>query len=156
MNNPIEFFEFITFSCILKWGLGMVWDSKSSHMEEPNVDERDWAMGFHISTTTMFGQSFKGSLQVNFEGGHRLGLLHMDIQFMFGRIKTFCPLIPTHPPFRFCCYNPHMGHLCWCKGGVSLTIMGSLKVLKRIFWYSRKGVGDVGVLGNFGTHPCFA
>jgi hypothetical protein len=33
----------------------MNWDSHSSTMEEPNVDEREWAMGFHTSTTSMQG-----------------------------------------------------------------------------------------------------
>jgi hypothetical protein len=27
----------------------MIWDSKSSHMEKPNVVEREWVMGFHIN-----------------------------------------------------------------------------------------------------------
>jgi hypothetical protein len=27
----------------------MIWDSKSSHMEESNVVEREWVMGFHIN-----------------------------------------------------------------------------------------------------------
>jgi hypothetical protein len=31
----------------------MIWDSHSSHLEEPNVNEREWAMGFHTNTTTM-------------------------------------------------------------------------------------------------------
>jgi hypothetical protein len=42
---------------------------------------------------------------VNFGVGHGLGLPHMDIQFMFGKVKTFCPLFLTHPPFHFCCYT---------------------------------------------------
>jgi hypothetical protein len=28
----------------------MIWDSHSSNMEEPNADEREWAMGFRIGT----------------------------------------------------------------------------------------------------------
>ncbi len=40
----------------------MIWDFHSSSMEEPNVNEREWAMGFHIGTTTMQGIS---------EGAHR-------------------------------------------------------------------------------------
>ncbi len=31
-------------------GLGMVWDSKSSHMEKPNGDENEQAMSFHNGT----------------------------------------------------------------------------------------------------------
>ncbi len=38
----------------------MIWDSHSSSMEEHNVNEREWAMGFHIGTTTMQA-IFKGA-----------------------------------------------------------------------------------------------
>jgi hypothetical protein len=27
----------------------MIWDSKFSHMEEPDVVEREWVMSFHIN-----------------------------------------------------------------------------------------------------------
>jgi len=33
--------------------LGMTWDFNSSNMEELHVNEKEWAMGFHINTTTM-------------------------------------------------------------------------------------------------------
>ncbi len=35
--------------------LGMIWDSYSFNMERPNVDEKEWAMGFCIGTTIMQG-----------------------------------------------------------------------------------------------------
>jgi hypothetical protein len=34
-------------------------DSNSSSMEKPNVNEMEWAMGFHTTTTTILGL-FKG------------------------------------------------------------------------------------------------
>jgi hypothetical protein len=37
----------------------MIWDSNSSNMEDPNANEMEQAMGFHISTTTMWGISKK-------------------------------------------------------------------------------------------------
>ncbi len=37
--------------------LGMIWDSHSLNMEEPNAHEGEWAMGFHISTTFVQGIS---------------------------------------------------------------------------------------------------
>jgi hypothetical protein len=33
----------------------MIWDAKSSKMEEPNVDEQEQTMGFCISTTIVQG-----------------------------------------------------------------------------------------------------
>jgi hypothetical protein len=33
----------------------MIWDSHSSHLEGPNVDEREQVMAFHIGTTIVFG-----------------------------------------------------------------------------------------------------
>jgi hypothetical protein len=49
MNNLIEF---PTFSCISKW---RTWDGLGfqifTRMEEPNVDIKEKAMGFHINTT---------------------------------------------------------------------------------------------------------
>jgi hypothetical protein len=35
----------------------MIWDFHSSSMEEPNVDEKEQAMGFHIGTTIVQGSS---------------------------------------------------------------------------------------------------
>lgn len=35
----------------------MIWDSHFSHLEEPNVDEKERVVGFHIGTITMFGLS---------------------------------------------------------------------------------------------------
>ncbi len=37
--------------------LGMIWDSHSLNMEEPNAHEGEWAMGFHINTTFVQGIS---------------------------------------------------------------------------------------------------
>jgi hypothetical protein len=31
----------------------IIWDANSSRMEEPNVDEQEWTMGFHTATTIM-------------------------------------------------------------------------------------------------------
>jgi hypothetical protein len=42
----------------------MIWDSHSSNMEKPNVDEREWAMGFHINTTTVQGISKRTYKQI--------------------------------------------------------------------------------------------
>jgi hypothetical protein len=33
----------------------MIWDSHSANMEEPNVVEREWAMGFHTNTIVVQG-----------------------------------------------------------------------------------------------------
>jgi hypothetical protein len=38
-------------------GQWMIWDSNSSNMEELNVDEWDWTMGFWINTTIVLGIS---------------------------------------------------------------------------------------------------
>jgi hypothetical protein len=35
--------------------LGMIWDSYSTNMEKPNVYEKERAMGFRTSTTTVQG-----------------------------------------------------------------------------------------------------
>jgi hypothetical protein len=35
----------------------MIWNSHSSQLEEPNIDERERAMGFHTGTTIVFGVS---------------------------------------------------------------------------------------------------
>jgi hypothetical protein len=42
MNNPTNLFVFFLIYCI------------SKYMEEPNVDERERAMGFCINITTLF------------------------------------------------------------------------------------------------------
>lgn len=51
--------SFPYFHAFWNGSLGMMWDSNSSNMEELNVNEREWAMGFHINTTTM-PNIFKG------------------------------------------------------------------------------------------------
>jgi hypothetical protein len=42
----------------------MVWDSKSPHMDEPNVDEKEEAMGFHINTIVVINLSKKACKQI--------------------------------------------------------------------------------------------
>lgn len=42
----------------------MVWDSKSSCMEELNVNERKQAMGFHNNTTIVLGLSKRAHRQI--------------------------------------------------------------------------------------------
>jgi hypothetical protein len=61
--------------------LGMIWDANSYKMEEPNVDERKQATGFHIGTTIVQGI---------FEGAHRriLGQV-MDLTY-FTWIFNLC------------------------------------------------------------------
>ncbi len=53
---------------------------------------------------------------MNIGVGHGLGLPHMDIQIMFGKVKTFCPLTPTHPPFIFV-VTPTYGTFVLVQGG---------------------------------------
>jgi hypothetical protein len=38
-------------------GLGPIWDSHSSNLEEPTTDEKEQAMGFHTSTIVVQGIS---------------------------------------------------------------------------------------------------
>jgi hypothetical protein len=47
MNNLIEIFEFSPISCISRC---RTWDANSFHMDELNVDERECAVGFCMST----------------------------------------------------------------------------------------------------------
>jgi hypothetical protein len=42
--------SFPHFRAFKNGGPRMIWDSHSSSMEKLNVDEREWAMGFHIGT----------------------------------------------------------------------------------------------------------
>jgi hypothetical protein len=47
---------FLTFPCahaLWDGNLGMIWDLKSFNMKEPNVDEKEWAMGFRINIIAM-------------------------------------------------------------------------------------------------------
>jgi len=53
MSIPSHLFEFfLPFHAFQDGGPRMIWDSHSSHLEEPNVNEKEWAMGFHTNTTT--------------------------------------------------------------------------------------------------------
>jgi len=49
------FLNFPHFHAFKNGGPRMIWDSHSSNMEKPNVDEREWAMGFHTNTTGVQG-----------------------------------------------------------------------------------------------------
>jgi len=53
-------FTILSFPCFHAFQDGrpwMIWDSYSSYLEEPNVNEKEWNVGFHIGTITMFGLS---------------------------------------------------------------------------------------------------
>ncbi len=54
----------------------MVWDSRSSRMEEPNVDEKEQAMGFHINTIVVISLSKGACKQI-------LGQV-MDLNYFHG------------------------------------------------------------------------
>jgi hypothetical protein len=66
-----------------KYGsLRMIWDSYSCNMEEPNVDEKEQAMGFCIGTITMqgiFQKTHKLILGQVMPYGSQLP--HMDFEF---------------------------------------------------------------------------
>ncbi len=56
--------SFPRFHAFWGWNLGMMWDSNSPNMEELNVNEREWAMGFQINTITM-PNIFEGACRQN-------------------------------------------------------------------------------------------
>jgi len=62
----------------------MIWDSYSSNMEKPNVDEKERAMGFRTCTTTVqgiFKRTHKWILGQVMPYGSQLP--HMDFEFWF-------------------------------------------------------------------------
>ncbi len=100
----------------------MIWDSNSSRVEEPNVDEQEQAMGFHIGTTTV--QRF-------FKGTHRRILRQVMDLICLTWIFVLCwveqvqftqSFLPTHLSFTL--LHLHLGQLCWCKGEVIFGIYG--------------------------------
>jgi hypothetical protein len=61
MNYLTYFFEFSTFSCFLRWWLRDALGFNKFSMDDLlNVDEREQAIGFHISITTML-RTFEGA-----------------------------------------------------------------------------------------------
>ncbi len=72
------FLNFSHYHAFRNGGPRMTWDSHSSSMEEPNVDEREWVMEFCTNTTTMQG-IYEGA---HFGANYGFQLLHMD--FLFG------------------------------------------------------------------------
>jgi len=76
----------------------MISDSHSSNMEEPNADEKEWAMGFHTNITTMQGIS-KGTCRQIL--GQVLDLNYFTWIFNFILVKQLCfgqshPNTPPH------------------------------------------------------------
>lgn len=62
----------------------MVWDFNKFSMDDLlNVDEREQAIGFHISITTML-DTFCRSLQVDFKASYGHELHDMDFQSNLG------------------------------------------------------------------------
>jgi hypothetical protein len=66
MNNLIEVFEFSPISCISRC---RTWDANSFHMDELNVDEKECAMRFCMSTIVMPSLS-KRDTKVDFKANH--------------------------------------------------------------------------------------
>jgi hypothetical protein len=96
----------------------MIWDSHSSSMEEPNVDEKEQAMGFHSNTTIVQGISERACRQI-------LGQV-MDLNYLtwifslvlveqlrFGRSHP-----PTPPHLSF--VAPFVGSVVVMQGGMML------------------------------------
>ncbi len=112
----------------------MVWDSKSSHMKEPNLDKEKQAMGFRINTVVVINLS---------EGVCKQILGHvMDLNY-FPWIFNLC--LTNHRHFAHyslpiqlqssCFYHcTHIfRHLCWCKGGI-LNNYGITQDAMKDFW----------------------
>jgi hypothetical protein len=78
----------------------------------------------------------------------------MNIQFMFNKLETFCPLFPTHPTskFMFLSLHPHFETLMLVQGGHPQQLWDHSRCHEGFLGVG-KGVGDVGVLGHFGTLP---
>jgi hypothetical protein len=79
----------------------------------------------------------------------------MDIQFMFHKIKMFCPLFPTHPSSYFCFFTHIWNIYVGAKGELSLSIIRSFRTPRRIFrcWEMSWSCG--GTTSHFGHPPLF-
>jgi hypothetical protein len=79
----------------------------------------------------------------------------MDIQFMFSKVKMFCPLFPTHPSSYFCCFTHISNIYVVAKGELSLLVIRSFKTPWRIFrcWEMSWSCG--GTISHFGHLPMF-
>jgi hypothetical protein len=97
----------------------MIWDSHSSNIEKPNVDEKERATGFHIGTTNVQGIS-KGAYRRIL--GQVLDLNCLTWIFRLVLVEQRC-FDPLHPPtFHPIFYLLHLllGQLCQCIKGVML------------------------------------
>ncbi len=56
------FLNFSHYHAFTNGGPRMIWDSHSSSMEEPNADEKEQAMGFHIDQHHNYARHFLKSL----------------------------------------------------------------------------------------------
>jgi hypothetical protein len=52
----------------------MIWNSHSLRLEEPNIDEREWVMGFHIGVSSISKGAHKRILEQVIDLNY-----HMDI-----------------------------------------------------------------------------
>ncbi len=138
--------SFLHFHTFQDGNLGIIWDANSSKMEEPNVNEQKWTMGFCTCTTTMWGI---------FEGLRRqiLGLI-MDLTYLtwifslcwVEKVRFTQFFTPTHPSFTF--VAPTSRPTMLVQGGGH-----PWHLWDRWFMGNGKEVLDVGVLGHFGVTP---
>jgi len=95
---------FLNFPCahaLWDGNLGMIWDLKSFNVKEPNVDEKEWAMGFQINIIAMPSIS-KGVCKQTL--GNVMDLNCFTWIFNLGLAKQKCfahSFSPSHPPTHF-------------------------------------------------------
>ncbi len=114
-TNLPTFLNFPHFRAFRNGGLGMIWDSHSSNMKKPNVDEKERAMGFRINTIIVQG-IFKGTFKQNLGQVMDLNCSHElliwswhNSYILANHTHPFCPI--------FHLLHLLMGQLWWCKRG---------------------------------------
>jgi len=137
----------------------MIWDSHSSNMEEPNVDEREWAMGFCIDATIVQGIS-KGAYRWLLGQVMDFNCLTWIFNFVFTEELCFGQSHPPTPP-HLLIVTPFARSTMVVQGGGDVT---TKQVHPWQLWDQRcqgtfMGVKheiiDVGALRHDGTFPHF-
>jgi hypothetical protein len=106
-------------------------------MEELNVNEREWAMGFHTNTTIVQGIS-KGAYRQNLGQIMDFNYLTWIFSLVFGKIIMFWPITPTHSTPSFICCTFY-----WVNYGSARGVDVTIRQVHH--WY----LWDYGCQGTF-------
>jgi hypothetical protein len=117
----------------------MFWNFHSSLLEEPNIDEKEQAMGLHTNIIVV-SSVLEGVRMHILRQVMDLNCLTWIFDLCLVEQTCFAHFSPPNPS-HVSIVAPNLGHVCWCKGGGGGGGGGITFVVMGFFYRPRKRYG---------------